>query len=215
MASDYFLDRLNEDSDDVRKGVMSYDESSATHMGASDKYSGITALEGDWKSTSTAVNIKVIRLSEVYLIAAEAAFKLGQMQNAADMLNVIRRRAANRTGAPYAPGGAFGIAGAPPSTMVGDPYAPGFNQSTAQAAMEIAAGDVTLDFILHERSRELIIEEQRRRTLVRMGVLYERIMKYNPTSAKTIKPFNQLWPIPLTVIDSNTGAVIEQNPGYN
>lgn len=82
-------------------------------------------------------------------------------------------------------------------------------------AAPILANDITVDLILDERARELIIEEPRRRTLVRMGVLYERIMKYNPTSAKTIKPFNQLWPIPLTVIDSNTGAVIEQNPGYN
>ncbi len=42
-------------------------------MGAVYKYSGSTTLVGDGKSTATAVNIKVIRLSEIYLIAAEAA----------------------------------------------------------------------------------------------------------------------------------------------
>ncbi len=82
-------------------------------------------------------------------------------------------------------------------------------------AVQIGEGDVSIDFILDERARELVIEEQRRRTLVRMGVLYERVRKYNPSSAGTIQPFNQLWPIPLSAIDSNTGAVIAQNPGYN
>lgn len=94
MASDYFLDRLNQDPDDVRWGVMSYDESSASHLGASYKYSGSTELEGDGKSTSTAVNIKVIRLSEIYLIAAEAAYHIDK-DLAATYLNEIRKRSPN------------------------------------------------------------------------------------------------------------------------
>ena len=81
-------------------------------------------------------------------------------------------------------------------------------------ALEISAGDVTIDFILDERVRELITEEPRRRTLQRMGVLYDRVTRYNPPSASTIQPFHELWPIPQKFIDSNTGAVIQQNPGY-
>jgi hypothetical protein len=91
MASDYFLNRLKQDLTDVRWGVMSFDESSATHLGASYKYSGSTTLEGDGKSTTTAVNIKVIRLSEIYLIAAEAAF-YSDKTAAANYLNQIRKR---------------------------------------------------------------------------------------------------------------------------
>jgi len=55
---------------------MARDESNATRMGSCYKYSGSTTFSGD-KGTAnyTAVNIKVIRLSEVYLIAAEAALK--------------------------------------------------------------------------------------------------------------------------------------------
>jgi hypothetical protein len=94
MASDYFLNRLGEDPDDVRWGVMSFDESSDTHLGASYKYSGSTSLEGDGKATPTAVNIKVIRLSEVYLIAAEAAF-YSDKDLASQYLNAIRKRAPN------------------------------------------------------------------------------------------------------------------------
>lgn len=91
LASDYFLDRLGEDPDDVRWGVMSYDEVSEDHMGASYKYSGSVELVGDGKSTGTAVNIKVIRLSEIYLIAAEAALSTDKAL-AADYLNEIRQR---------------------------------------------------------------------------------------------------------------------------
>lgn len=92
MASDYFLNRLGEDPNDVRWGIMSYDESGATHLGASYKYSGSVSLEGDGKGNSTAVNIKVIRLSEVYLIAAEAAYYIDK-EVAANYLNEIRKRA--------------------------------------------------------------------------------------------------------------------------
>ncbi|TDE18716.1 RagB/SusD family nutrient uptake outer membrane protein [Dyadobacter psychrotolerans] len=86
---------------------------------------------------------------------------------------------------------------------------------TRARAKLITAQDVTVDFILDERARELIIEEPRRRTLARMGVLYDRVRKYNPASAGTIKPNNALWPLPLKVIDSNTGFKLDQNPGYN
>ena len=70
---------------------MSYDESSTTRLGAGYKYSGSTTLEGDGKGSSSAVNIKVIRLSEIYLIAAEAAYYTDKTL-AANYLNQIRKR---------------------------------------------------------------------------------------------------------------------------
>lgn len=95
-ASDYFLNRLKQDPTDVRWGVMDADEIStaaAPRLGSLYKYSGSITLAGDGKSTNTAVNIKVIRSSEMYLIAAEAAFQLNQKDKAATYLNAIRRRA--------------------------------------------------------------------------------------------------------------------------
>jgi len=92
LGSDGFVERLGQDPNDVRWGVMSYDEAGPTHMGASYKYSGSVDLDGDGKGTSTPVNVKVIRLSEVYLIAAEAAF-YSDKDAAADYLNAIRKRA--------------------------------------------------------------------------------------------------------------------------
>ena len=91
MASEYFLNRLKQDATDVRWGVMAADESSSTRLGAVYKYSGGTALEGDGKGNPNAVNIKVIRSSEIYLIAAEAAFPTDKGK-AATYLNAIRKR---------------------------------------------------------------------------------------------------------------------------
>ncbi|MCP1385887.1 RagB/SusD family nutrient uptake outer membrane protein [Runella salmonicolor] len=94
-------------------------------------------------------------------------------------------------------------------------------RARAKASL-ISSADVTEDFILDERTRELIVEEPRLRTLIRMGRLVDRVRKYNsapsvangPSSGKTIQDFNRYWPIPQKVIDANTGAKLEQNPGY-
>jgi len=94
MASDYYLDRLGQDPEDVRWGVMSYDETSKTRLGSCYKYNGSVNLEGDKEGSSTAVNIKVIRLSEVYLIAAEAALNTDKAL-ATEYLNAIRKRSPN------------------------------------------------------------------------------------------------------------------------
>ncbi|MQY79568.1 MAG: RagB/SusD family nutrient uptake outer membrane protein, partial [Bacteroidetes bacterium] len=80
-------------------------------------------------------------------------------------------------------------------------------------ATEITAADVTLDFILDERSRELLTEEHRRYTLARTGTLISRTRLHNPL-ASGIQDFHVLWPIPQIIIDANTGKKIEQNLGY-
>jgi hypothetical protein len=95
MASDAFIARMNEDPQDVRHGIIARDETSANRMGSWYKYSGSVTLAGDKKTNnSTAVNIKVIRLSEVYLIAAEAALTSNPAK-AATYLNAIRKRSPN------------------------------------------------------------------------------------------------------------------------
>jgi len=93
MASDYWIARMNQDPTDIRWGVMDYDESSNTRFGSCLKYVGGSAMNGD-KASRSAVNIKVIRLSEMYLIAAEAALRLPTPDKvkAAGYLNQIRKR---------------------------------------------------------------------------------------------------------------------------
>ncbi|TDB67950.1 RagB/SusD family nutrient uptake outer membrane protein [Arundinibacter roseus] len=81
-------------------------------------------------------------------------------------------------------------------------------------AKPVEAADVSLDYLLDERARELTVEEARRRTLVRLGKLYERATRYNWDAKATMQPYHELWPIPQKAIDANREAVLEQNPGY-
>lgn len=104
--------------------------------------------------------------------------------------------------------------------MDGDPgsAAADINVVRARAnATDAAAGEVTLDYILDERARELMAEEPRTRTLIRMGKLVERVRLYDPdpVSRTTIGDHNQFWPVPQSAIDANTGSVLQQNDGYN
>jgi hypothetical protein len=63
------------------------------------------------------------------------------------------------------------------------------------------------------------MEEKRRLTLARLGVLVERTRRYNhyhedATFDSEIKDYHKLFPIPISFIQDNTENVIEQNPGY-
>lgn len=134
----------------------------------------------------------LFRFADLYLIAAEAAFKGGAtMQQAADMINVLRTRAAlkaNQSPAEYA---------------------------AAVAAQQITPGQVTLDFILNERSRELFAEDCRWWDLSRTKTLVARVKQYNPEGAAGVQDYNMLRPIPQQQIDLVTeGPAFPQNPGY-
>ena len=160
--------------------------------------------------------VVIARFSEVYLIAAEAAFKRGDLPSAAAMLNVVRQRAAYHTGVAYHASGAFNTS--LPSTMNGDPYpGGGSDNSGAIAAMTITdPTQITLDFILDERTREFYGEGYRWLDLVRTQSLLSRVAAWNPVEAGTnIKPFHVLRPIPLDEINYVTvGPKYPQNSGY-
>lgn len=86
-------------------------------------------------------------------------------------------------------------------------------RSRAQAST-VDPGDVDIDYILDERMRELGVEEKRRLTLMRLGLLYDRVKKLNPYYADEILPKYNLWPIPAAEIERNIDAELEQNPLY-
>lgn len=117
-----------------------------------------------------------LRLAETYLLKAEAEYRLGKLPEAAETLNIIRRRS---------------------------------------HASEITPDQVTIDFILDERSRELVVEEHRRYTLIRCGKLIERAKLYNFNGGQFITERDQLYPIPQEVIDANLTGDMPQNPGFN
>jgi len=135
----------------------------------------------------------VMRLGETYLLRAEARFRQNNNQGAADDINKLRDRAFKTV-----------------RTANND-----------QNLGKVSAADIDIDFILDERARELIAEENRRMTLVRTGKLQDRIQlngDKGPASKLTtgFKDFNVLLPIPLTEIRLNNkeGEPLVQNTGY-
>lgn len=93
-------------------------------------------------------------------------------------------------------------------------------RSRAQAK-NVTAEQMSIDFILDERLRELVCEEKRRLTLARTGKLSERIKKYNPyfsaahsADGKDYDAHFDLFPVPLSAIQANKDGVLQQNPGY-
>ena len=96
---------------------------------------------------------------------------------------------------------------------------------TRANAPQVVAGEMSLDFILDERVRELLAEENRRMTLMRTKMLVERASGLNvqdqniplPQTMRIegLQEFHELFPIPLREIQLNKDAVLEQNPGYS
>jgi len=125
---------------------------------------------------SSAFNDQVyLRVAETYLLKAEAEFLLNRPADAAETINILRRRS---------------------------------------NASEIDASDVSVDFILDERSRELLLEEHRRYTLLRTGKWLERTQLYNKNGGQLTAARDTLFPIPQTVIDANLAGAMNQNPGF-
>ena len=81
----------------------------------------------------------------------------------------------------------------------------------------VTAAQMTLDYIMEERERELAGEHNRWYDIVRPGAQYfmDRVKKYNPRAAANIKLTHALRPIPQSQIDGViSGPKYPQNPGY-
>jgi hypothetical protein len=141
------------------------------------KIEGNVPKSGDNTTGRTFQDLIIYRLAETYLLRAEAYLRKGELQKAADDINVVRSRS---------------------------------------KATPVLPSNVNLDYILDERARELTVEEPRRRTLVRMGNLVERVRRYNlrADTCNSIQDKHMFFPIPQSAIDANFSAKLEQNPGY-
>jgi hypothetical protein len=80
----------------------------------------------------------------------------------------------------------------------------------------ITAGDLTLQFVLNERAKELHWEATRRTDLIRYGQFTEGTYlwawKGNTPNGQAVPAFRKLYPIPASDIVANPNLV--QNPGY-
>jgi hypothetical protein len=140
------------------------------------------STRASFNEAQSARDVFIMRLAEMYLVAAEAEMKIGKLDSAAYYLNVIRTRAA----------------------------VPG-----QEAAMQILPADVTLDFILDERARELGGEQLRWFDLKRTNTLLTRIQAMNPDAAQYIQAYHTVRPIPQSQIDAVSNKdEFAQNAGY-
>ena len=126
-------------------------------------------------NSTTERNIYMFRLSETYLILAEALMMQNKLGEAAVNINLVRKRA---------------------------------------GASEIQANQVTIDFILEERARELFGEVSRRADLVRTDKYVERTRLYNEQCGIAVEDKFKLLPIPQAQIDLNTENPLENNSGW-
>ncbi len=90
------------------------------------------------------------------------------------------------------------------------------NVRTRSHAPAITAGELTLDFILDERARELNLEGHRRTDLIRFGKFtggnYVWPWKGNSVNGVSIPATYNVFPIPQTALEANLN--LSQNPGY-
>ena len=135
----------------------------------------------------------IFRSSNTILLRAEAKLRKGDKNGAAADINIIRDR--------------------------------------AECEVKATPAMMTIQFILDERARELYLEELRLLTLLRMGQdginslnahgmgiapqTYYSLDGKTPVYPPSFAPIKgTLLPYPQSVIDGNTGAIIEQNPGW-
>lgn len=147
-----------------------------------------------------------MRLGETYLLAAEAAGRMGNFAKAAEYINVVRKRAAWADGEQ--------------KDQQIWLFEGGTNDTkSTYDALKVTPVDLQGDFvrfILDERGRELLGETNRWEDLVRCEVLYDWVKEFNP-DAIYIKPYHKLRPIPQKHIDrlNPVGELSEeQNEGY-
>jgi hypothetical protein len=90
------------------------------------------------------------------------------------------------------------------------------NTIRARAKAPLATvNQMDINYILDERVRELYGEEFRMLTLMRLGLLFDRVKKHGGAiQSTTVSAKNNLLPIPQSEIDRNIGAKLVQNPGY-
>ena len=89
-------------------------------------------------------------------------------------------------------------------------------RANGDSSENISPSELTLDFIIDERARELYWESHRRQDLIRFGLFtgsqYIWTLKGNSISGVPIPDFRKLFPIPNASLAANQN--LTQNPGY-
>ncbi|WP_209405018.1 RagB/SusD family nutrient uptake outer membrane protein [Pseudozobellia sp. WGM2] len=146
------------------------------------KFQNQYATGNSGESNFSDTDIPLFRLSDAYLMYAEAFFRGGggSATQAVDYINALRQRA-------------FG-----------------------DTSGNIVEADITEQFLIDERARELYYEGHRRQDLIRFnrftGGGYLWPWKGNVLEGTAIPEHYNLFPFPLEALQAN--PLLEQNPGY-
>ncbi|MDQ0969836.1 hypothetical protein QFZ20_005239 [Flavobacterium sp. W4I14] len=152
-------------------------------------------------SNVTGLNVNLIRLGDVYLMAAECAVEKGDLARALTLVNAVRARAAKIT--PQT------INGVPAAAYKVSEYVSFPNDTYARNAVRF------------ERRLELAMEGHRFFDLVRWGIAKQTLESYfsfeggyfNYLKGITIETRDDYFPLPQDQIDRSKGA-LKQSPGY-
>jgi len=153
----------------------------------------------------TALDVQIIRLADVYLMAAECAAETGDLEYALARVNNVRNRAAKL-----------------PTKKIGGTDAAAYNVKPYPA---FATKEYALDAIRFERRLELALEGHRYFDLVRWGIAKDVLESYSAFEGGFSETFgrlygglnfgekNTMFPIPQEQID-RSGGTLTQNTGY-
>ncbi|MEJ5962572.1 RagB/SusD family nutrient uptake outer membrane protein [Pedobacter immunditicola] len=163
--------------------------------------SQIASGTGPGNANITGLNVNIIRLADVYLMAAECEVELGNLPRALTLVNNIRTRAGKL----------------PPLTAGGTPVA------AYNVGLYTSFPDQTYarNAVRFERRLELAMEGHRFYDLVRWGVLKPTLESYFAFEGEhfpylkgiTISDRDSYFPIPQEQLDRSNG-IMKQNTGY-
>lgn len=161
----------------------------------------VSSGTGPGNTNVTGLNVNIIRLADVYLMAAECEVEAGSLGRALTLVNNIRTRAAKLPGK--------SADGSPVASYKVSVYPAFPNQEYARTAVRF------------ERRLELSLEGHRFYDLVRWGIVKQTLESYFGFEGGyfaylkpvVIEPRDEYFPIPQDQID-RSGGVLKQNEGY-
>lgn len=187
IATQSFINMLGSDPDDVRNGILIAPQ---TNEDLIEQYGKTPIFVNKFPKANGDVRLNslpMMRLSEVYLIAAEAAAKLGISDKAAAYLNVIHLRA-NPTASPISQADA----------------------TLARISIErrkelVGEGQHFFDAM---RNNETVVRYTDQNDMQLHYILIPESQKFDRTYFRT------LLPIPVSEVNVNPNLRGQQNPGY-
>lgn len=161
----------------------------------------ITSGTAPGTTNVTGLNVNLIRLGDVYLMAAECAVEKGDLPRALALVNIVRARAAKIT--PQQ------VNGAPAAAYKVSAYTSFPNDTYARNAVRF------------ERRLELAMEGHRFFDLVRWGIAKQTLESYfsfeggyfDYLKGISIESRDEYFPLPQDQIDRSKGT-LKQSPGY-